>query len=346
MLDRIALRLRYEIRRAWRHRRVLGDVATIKEADRPAADSGPVVICLVRDGMEWLETFIEHHLAIGVSHIVFVDNGSTDGTVEFASRYPQVSIVRFTLPVRHYELEMRRYAANRFGGNRWCLCVDIDELFDFPGRDSIGLAGLIDYLEEHGYDAVVGQMLDFFRGEQTAPSGIVSRYRYYDVENIEAYPYTDERIQFHYHLASNRLANDAVKILYGGIRKSLFDVDCCLTKHPLVFNHRGVRLFTHPHCSSGVTCADISVLIRHYKMTDTFFDKIRDHVESGTWAHGEFEAYLEAEKGGISSFRRPTSREYRSIDDLVDAGFLVVSPDFRNWLQTHQRSSVNKHDRQ
>jgi hypothetical protein len=50
----------------------------------------------------------------------------------------------------------------RFGRGRWSLTVDMDELFDYPYSDVVGLGSLLRYLNSGEYTAVVAQMLDMF----------------------------------------------------------------------------------------------------------------------------------------------------------------------------------------
>jgi hypothetical protein len=108
-----------------------------------------IVLCLVRDGEPWVGSFIEHYFSLGAKHIVFLDNDSTDDTVSVASEYDNVTLLRTKLPFGAGvegtvgESLMRRYLIERFGRNRWSLCVDIDELFDYPYSDVIGLGSFL-----------------------------------------------------------------------------------------------------------------------------------------------------------------------------------------------------------
>ena len=45
---------------------------------------GVIGFVLLRDGEVWLEEFLHHHFRQGVSHVVLMDNGSTDKTVTLA----------------------------------------------------------------------------------------------------------------------------------------------------------------------------------------------------------------------------------------------------------------------
>src|SRR5215218_4136819 len=147
-----------------------------------------VLVCLLRDGRPYVKSFIEHHASMGIKHMFFLDNGSTDGTVETLKQYENVSVLHTGLPFKRYEVSLRQYLVERFGQEgRWCLYVDIDELFDYPYSDVVSLGSLLRYLNERSYTAVVAQMLDMFSEEplSDAPSKegepLKEQHRFYDI---------------------------------------------------------------------------------------------------------------------------------------------------------------------
>src|SRR5918997_823955 len=150
-----------------------------------------IVLCLVRDGRPYVRSFVEHYSSMGVKHLVFVDNGSIDGTVEVLTEYDNVTVLRTELPYRGNHGPMLRYLVERFGQGRWSLCVDIDELFDYPYSDVIGLQSLLGYLSGKSYTAVTAQMLDMFpegplssrNSNQDEP--LKERHRFYDISDLE-----------------------------------------------------------------------------------------------------------------------------------------------------------------
>src|ERR671914_2643128 len=104
-----------------------------------------IVLCLVRDGRPYVRSFVEHYFSMGVKHLVFLDNGSTDGTVEALKGYDNVTLLRTMLPYKRYNVAMKRYLIERFGRGRWTLYVDIDELFEYPYSDVVDLKALLGY---------------------------------------------------------------------------------------------------------------------------------------------------------------------------------------------------------
>src|SRR5919107_4804241 len=168
-----------------------------------------VVVCLVRDGRPYVKSFVEHYRSLGVKHLFFLDNGSTDGTVEALKNYNNVTIVRSKLPYKEYRLAFKRFLIDRFGRkDRWCLYADIDELFDYPYSDVVGLGSLLRYLNERSYTAVVGQMLDMFpeeplsdHADDLGDEALTEKHRFYDISNVRKVGYVTDAVDIRDHWA-------------------------------------------------------------------------------------------------------------------------------------------------
>jgi glycosyltransferase involved in cell wall biosynthesis len=296
------------------------------------------VVCLVRDGELYVKSFVEHYLHLGVQHIVLLDNGSTDATATIARHYPRVTILRSQLAFKQYQWRMRHYLIQRFGKDRWVLCVDIDELFDYPGSNRLSMPWFLRYLNTHGYTAVVAQMLDMFADgvldEQVsnASDSLKETYPYYDISDITQEDYA--RRYGRYNLASN----DAIKFHFGGIRRTLFGTEDWITKHPLVFVDRRIEPIRTGHDVFNARIADISAVLLHYKFLSNFRDFARRAVQEGGYFNNSqaYRAYSQAlEREPRLYIRQPTSQRLASINDLVEQGFLVVSPEYVRWVEKH-----------
>ena len=299
-----------------------------------------VVVCLVRDGQPWIEPFIQHHFSLGARHIVFMDNGSSDATVSVAAGYDNVTVLRSTLPFKRYELLLRQYLIERFGRGRWSLCVDIDELFDYPYSDVIGLESLLGYLNSKSYTAVTAQMLDMFPERPLAlPMGEVEgsfqeRHNLYDLSGLK-------RKDIEQHSGRNNVFDSAdLECLAGGIRKTVFDVMPRLTKFPLVFSGGGVKpMEGSPHHIDNARIADFSCVLFHYKYVGRFHEQAARAVrEENHWNDSaQYKQYLEVlNKNPSLTMRQDTSKEINSVNDLIEEQLLVVSADYVCWVDAEE----------
>lgn len=308
-------------------------------AEEVVLDPGKVVVCcLVKDGEEYLESFLEHYLAtLQVDHVVLVDNGSTDRTAEIARKYARVSLYRTALDFKTYKNVIRRFMVENFSGGGWVLAVDIDELFDFPHSDKVSLHGLLGYLNANGYTAAPAYLLDMLpndgdlfpsnRGRTFHPSD----FELYDVSAIKSESYDDLVT-----MVNNRVSNGDIKSRSGGIRKEIFGIDPKLLKHPLVFSDGKLKTFYGSHGIGNAHVADFSSVLYHYKFTPGFPEKIdtairdRSHYRESV----EYEAYKRgqgssAPRAGLSS---PGMKRLSSIEELVHSGFVQVTPAYDEWV--------------
>tara|TARA_R110002049_G_scaffold23781_7_gene84814 strand:+ start:16507 stop:17556 length:1050 start_codon:yes stop_codon:yes gene_type:complete len=329
LLRRLSQRLRTARRRA-RFAAALYHLHGPKHLD--VAPGDVVLIALVRDGSYYLDAFFRHYRAMGIRHFVFMDNGSTDDTIARIKKHKGTVIDQCKLPLAGYEDLIRQYPAQTYGRNRWCLYVDMDEMFDFEGRNSIGIAGLTAYLAERGYSAMAAQMLEMFpKSSLAAAAGLpykqaLQEFLYYDISHLQRVDYHSPEIPFSALLRDNLLATTDVAFLFGGVRGKVFGEDCCLTKHPLIYNGPGVTPTPHPHLSSGVRVADVTGVIKHYKFANDPSARDAASLAAGDLAHGE-DAQRMAVMGAnpdVSLFSLD-ARRWNRVEMLYRAEFLVPS---------------------
>ena len=304
----------------------------------PYREDELVVVCLVRDGRPYVRSFVEHYLSLGAKHIFFLDNGSTDGTVETLKNYDNTTVLRSKLPFKEYKFLMRQYLIDRFGRkDRWCLCVDIDELFDYPYSDVVGLNSFLGYLSSNSYTAVAAQMLDMFpeeplSGREGSPvdEPLKERLRFYDISNINR---TSVKELNYLDDLNNTLESDEIEIFRDGIQNTIFGSRLYLTKHPLVFTDGRIKLSDRSsHWVANAKIADISCVLFHYKFLDGYFHKQAAQAVRERQYHNNstrYKRYLEAlDRNPTLQMKRESARELKGVNDLVENGFLVVSEQY------------------
>ena len=306
-----------------------------------------VVVCLVRNGRPYVKSFIDHYISLGVKHIIFMDNGSDDDTVAVAQDHERVTVVQTKLPYKHFEYEMKLYLISRFGKGRWSLYVDIDELFDYPYSDVVGLSSLLRYLNDRSYTAVVAQHLDMFSGRELArqvsqeDEPLKELYRFYDISNINTEDYGSRRVH-----RRNVVANNDITIYKDGIRTTLFDLPFTLIKHPLIFFDGETRpVGGGLHRITNARIADFSCVLYHYKLIDGLPEQAARALREGYWYPimvPYYEKYRDVmeRNPNISRIGRDTAMELGSVNELIDNGFLVVSDEYRKWADAEKENRV------
>ena len=300
-----------------------------------------MVLCLLRNAKTYVRSFVEHYSSMGVKHIVFLDNGSTDGTVEALKEYGNVTVLQSDVPFQRYQLLMRQYLVERFGRQRWSLLVDIDELFDYPFSDVVGLKALLRYLNENSYTAVVAHMLDMFPEEPLSEiagdtgTPLKELHRFYDLADINSFDYQDAEG------VNNIVSNENIDILQGGVQKRLFKLHPLLIKHPLVFyDGQLIPVDLSEHWAGNARVADISGVLLHYKLSKSLYDVVRrENVEQRYInRHGKYQKYLGVlDASQELLIKNDSSRELKSVDDLIGTQLANISDEYVAFMQSELR---------
>ncbi len=317
----------------WRHSRVLHGPARVTLADTDCA-----VVTMMKDA-EWsVRPFIEHHLSRGARHLVVIDNGSRDRTVAIAAEFPQVTVVHNPMPAKRHESLLRAGIARKVLRGGWVLFADADEMFEAPLLDSApdALPRLAAYLERHGYTAMVAQMLDLLTDRPYRDTksldypASVAVFDRWAMGDLTALPYHAVENRLAWFLRDNRCDDPGVRLLIGGARRALFGEECYLFKHSMLRNRPGIDLMRHPHCAGPVRVADVTGLLRHYKLTGDWQARDRASVAAGHWDHAEDARRLAAVTAGDDfTPDLPDAQPYRGTADLIAAGFLHASDRYR-----------------
>ena len=301
-----------------------------------------VVVCMVKNGEFFMRDFLNHYFELGAHHIVFIDNGSTDKTTEIAKSFQRVTILQCMLPAKNYETLMRKYVAESFcKPSGWCLFADMDEFFDFPGRESKSMPELLNYLNSRGYSAVVSQMVDMYPSgtledsEKTSDvANFLTEHCYYDIEHITYVGYHDSANPHWYFLKNNTISDQRIQYACGGVRKRVFNTNSWLSKHPLVRLLPEVTASVHPACSSGVVCANFMAVLKHYKFAGDFANRVKNEVAAKTWDHGETETYhaIVATESPVL-YKERISKKYTNAKNVIDNNFLFAAPEYLSWIE-------------
>jgi len=327
----------------------------------PYGEDELVVVCIVRDGRPYVKSFVEHYFSLGAKNIAFLDNNSADGTVEALQNYDNVTVLWTKLPYKAEggtmgnswtrEVLFKRHLISRFGENRWCLCADIDELFDYPYSDVIELDSLLRYLNSKSYTAVAAQMLDMFPEKPLSSQAgnpdepLKDLHTFYDISNIDRKPMKRRTRR-----RNNTLGNEEIESFSGGIRDTIFGTSPYLTKFPLVLSDGRVKpMDGSSHRISNAAIADFTCVLFHYKFLDEHFhEQVAQAVREEHRLRNSaiYKRYLEVlDSNPNLQVKRETSRELKGVNDLLENRFLVVSDDYISWVNVEEKKSVSRTSR-
>jgi Glycosyl transferase family 2 len=294
-----------------------------------------LVITVVRNGALHIESFMQHYNALGVAHCVFLDTGSTDGTIDRLCAHRGVTVLQTDASYSRFENTMKRYLAERFSRGRWNLCADIDELFDYPFSSELTLVDFLGYLNHRGFTAVVCQMLDMFSEaplgtpDSTPDDHLKHKYTWYDISDVDRREY-----------GWSTPSSTAIRMHWGGIRRTVFGTSNALTKAALVRMDGRVRPFVQWHHATGAVVADVSCVLMHYPFVSTFHEKVEDAVRTGrygTMTTDEYRAYARAlARDPLLGLKRGSAQRFTGLDSLIRQGFLVASDAYREWVEAHR----------
>jgi hypothetical protein len=329
---------------AWKE--VLADAVLVygKPREELAFHSGDVIVlCRVRNGEQYIEPFVEHYSRLGVKHIFFLDNNSTDNTLSLASRFSNVSVYQTTLPYKAYKMAFVLFMIHEFGRACWALNVDVDEFFDYPYSEFVSLGQLISYLDASRFDAVAGHMLDMFPDELSEETlkeqhaGFRDEHRFFDYSDMR-------RTHTHPAIEKNSWSNPSIPFYMGGVRKFWFGLESTiLTKFPLVRFREGIR-WESIHQIENARVANISTVLFHYKFRSDFRAFVAKAVQEKNYnknsrAYQEINNYLQ---GGEFVLPLPPSR--KAISDthqLVQLELMSVSPSYIEMAKNGLTSSAS-----
>jgi hypothetical protein len=303
-----------------------------------------------------LPAFLRHYRNIGVQRFFFVDNASSDGSVEYLRQQPDVHVFGTDdsfRAARGGTVWLNTLLA-RFGVGRWCVTVDVDELLCYPGSETAGLEPLTRYLDRHGYEAMPCQLLDLY------PDGPIRDCTYAPGDDLlKAAPFFDPG-------PYNRVPCDECPcfLVYGGVRERVFFPESwapgwrrylhvtlyhrvilslpvlrdsarllahrplfppCLTKVPLVRWDESSRYLNVNHFVSPKRLSPESGVLLHFKLLQDFHDRASQEVVRGEYYDGavEFRRYAEKLRADPQlTFRYEGSVRFESSSQLLGLGLM------------------------
>jgi hypothetical protein len=284
-----------------------------------------------------LPFFLKYYFEKGVDRIFLVDNDSTDNTREIALSCPNVHVFKINKSFKNFWYWID-FFLNKYGMNKWCLVVDIDELFFYPFAEIASLKILINYMEFKKYEAIRSFLLDIYSDKP------ISETNYKANENpLECCPYFDPDF---YSRQISMLDKKTWKwfettMYFGGMRERVFNKitgsswNYHLAKISLFKYKKNIYLTEGMHAINGANMADITGIVFHSKYLQDFIERVK--VESKRGVHYgnalEYKIYNKAcliEKN--LPLKNQNSIKFQDSKQLVKLGMMKSSIYFNSFL--------------
>lgn len=304
--------------------------------DRASGPKGVTAFILFRNELPLLPEFLQHHRKLGIRRFVFIDYMSSDDSSAILLHQPDVILYRCedSFQLSSAGMRWKNALIKRHGGGGWCLHVDVDEMFIYPGWETTPLSRLTEYLDREDMEGVSAFMLDVFPQRLFDEAGEPTRYteyRYYDSD-----------------YAWMGLVRPPYLRPAGGVRSRLFQAQEFQHKVPLIKSSCGLALNAHE--TTHLRFANITGALLHYKLLNLAIrgkklrssDGANPFVPTNRGAeivrrHERYASRL-ASMRNVDLFKAGVSEELADSLTLADRGLMQAPRQFRDWLQAARQA--------
>jgi glycosyltransferase involved in cell wall biosynthesis len=267
----------------------------LKRRDQRGLDiaADEILCCLVaRNERMRLPAFLDHYRRLGVDRFFVVDNGSSDGSVEWLLEQPDVhlwcselSFKRANFGASWFELLLRRY-----GIDHWCLTLDADEFLVFEGSPERSLTSFCRDLDRRGIRVATGLLLDLYSDRP------VQETLYHEGQDpLAVCPFFDRHRPATIYRQGGPYRNQ--DIYFGGVRQRVFPTehDYLLSKAVLLRYQADVVLNPGQHLTNieAKFHAREEICLLHFKFIASFERYARQEAERKVHAMAaeQYQAY-------------------------------------------------------
>ncbi|MEM9433466.1 MAG: glycosyltransferase family 2 protein [Pseudomonadota bacterium] len=239
----------------------------------------------IRNERVRLPFFLDYYRQQGINHFVIVDNDSDDGTREYLSEQPDVSVFHTAHSYKRarFGTDWLNWLKRKYAHDHWCLVVDVDEFFVYPFHDTRPIRALTDWLDASSIRSFGAMVLDMY------PKGAISDAKY--EEGDDPFKVSNWFDSGNYTIKRNPVFRNLW--IQGGPRARVFFTDNperapALNKIPLVKWHRAYTYVssTHMLLPRGLNAVfdewggeKASGLLLHAKFLESFLEKSIEELE-------------------------------------------------------------------
>jgi len=244
------------------------------------------------NGAHFIPFLLKHYFDIGINRVFYIDNNSSDNSIEILKKYDNVHIWlqknKFH-PVRNKSSMLwREKLLHKYGVGNWCLLADTDELFIYPNYETRSIREFLNEVEKKGSDCVEARLIDMYSNKKIKDTFVKNSL-------LETCPYFDKNEY--------------------GCRDRVLGYKPYYKKKPLMQYRKNMKLYGGFHNIHGnKNQFDIKCGILHFKFISNLTDFIKKHGDSMN--NYIYKNKLYSELDDVNFYNKDISVRYRGSIDL------------------------------
>jgi hypothetical protein len=141
------------------------------------------VVMVVRNEVLRLPWIVHYYRKLGVVRFFVIDNGSTDGTVDFLLKQKDCHVFHTleSYAAANSGVKWQTEILRTYNNNHWWLIVDADEMLVYPSSETVKISDLCRYLESQNVEALYAMFIDMYGKGSVAESHYSSGQNFLDV---------------------------------------------------------------------------------------------------------------------------------------------------------------------
>lgn len=285
-----------------------------------------ILFSCIRNEMHRIDFFYDYYKKLGVDHFVFVDNGSTDGFLQWSKDKKDVSVWFTQKAYRKagFGVYWCNYLLRNYGTGRFCVTVDPDEFLVYPHIGTRSLKDLGSHLSEIGQPCMGAVMIDAYSQHPVDETPMRPHDNPFDL-----CPYFDRD---GYVQKQNYMQGTFIQ---GGPRLRIFNKTTpkeapALNKIPLVWWKKHYRYQSSSHDMwpwslnrmTAKTGIPVSGCLFHFKFVASLREKVEEEMNRKQHYGGsrEYKRYKENIKFAL--YADGISIKYHNDDQLIKLGII------------------------
>lgn len=268
-----------------------------------------------------LPYFMNYYFSIGVDRIFLIDNGSTDESVSIALAKKNVHVFQTNESFTNFS-NWLEILLDKYGKHRWCVAVDLDEIFFYPDAENKSIRELSVALDKEDDTAVRCFFLDMYSDKS------ITKNIYKQSSNpFLVCPYFDTEFDASETYWTNQRTLKKYKILRfsGNMRKRIFNISANLTKIPFFKYKPGIFLARGAHAIDGARISKTQGVVFHFKFFQDFNIRViqeakRGQHERGAAVYKKYARILNKEED--LNFYCERSVKFKNSQQLIDLNLM------------------------